>query len=90
MFEGLFFIHNNKIIHRDMKAANILITRQVKSAQIVLSKHLIILRRSKNFNEMLHCHAMKGFCHCPLLILIESYFWPIKDVISIIFGQKKT
>ncbi len=29
MFEGLFFIHNNKIIHRDMKAANILITRQV-------------------------------------------------------------
>eukprot|EP00088_Acartia_fossae_P006423 TRINITY_DN12957_c1_g1_i1.p1 TRINITY_DN12957_c1_g1~~TRINITY_DN12957_c1_g1_i1.p1 ORF type:complete len:430 (-),score=105.89 TRINITY_DN12957_c1_g1_i1:116-1405(-) len=28
MLGGLFFIHTNKIIHRDMKAANILITRQ--------------------------------------------------------------
>ena len=34
MFEGLFFIHNNKIIHRDMKAANILITRQVRQLNI--------------------------------------------------------
>ena len=28
LLSGLFFIHNNKILHRDMKAANILITKQ--------------------------------------------------------------
>lgn len=28
LMNGLFFIHNNKILHRDMKAANILITKQ--------------------------------------------------------------
>lgn len=27
LFNGLYFIHENKILHRDMKAANILITK---------------------------------------------------------------
>lgn len=27
LFEGLYFIHTNKILHRDMKAANVLITK---------------------------------------------------------------
>ena len=28
MCEGLFFIHTNKIIHRNMKSANILLSRR--------------------------------------------------------------
>ena len=28
LFEGLYVIHKNKILHRDMKAANILINRK--------------------------------------------------------------
>lgn len=27
IFNGLYYIHSNKILHRDMKAANVLITK---------------------------------------------------------------
>ena len=52
MFEGLFFIHNNKIIHRDMKAANILITRQV-------SLNLILCKKIEGYGFNLHFISRK-------------------------------
>lgn len=43
LFEGLFFIHQNKVMHRDLKAANILITREgvLKLADFGLARPMI-------------------------------------------------
>ena len=44
LLNGLYYIHSNKIIHRDMKAANVLITRQggLKLADFGLARAITI------------------------------------------------
>ena len=50
LFEGLFFIHSNKILHRDMKAANILITKTgvLKLADFGLAKAFSMSKQQPN------------------------------------------
>lgn len=50
LLEGLFFIHSNKILHRDMKAANILITKTgvLKLADFGLARAISVSKQSQN------------------------------------------
>ena len=50
LLNGLFFIHSNKILHRDMKAANILITKTgvLKLADFGLARAFSIARDKSN------------------------------------------
>ncbi len=43
LFDGLYFIHSSKILHRDMKAANVLITKKgvLKLADFGLARPLL-------------------------------------------------
>ena len=49
IFEGLYYIHYNKILHRDMKAANILITKRgiLKLADFGLARAFSIKKDHK-------------------------------------------
>ena len=49
MFNGLYYIHANKIIHRDMKAANVLITKKgiLKLADFGLARAFSLERNGK-------------------------------------------
>lgn len=50
LLEGLFFIHSNKILHRDMKAANILITKHgvLKLADFGLARAISVAQNRQN------------------------------------------
>ena len=54
IFEGLYYIHVNKILHRDMKAANILITKKgvLKLADFGLARAFSIKMENRYTNRV--------------------------------------
>merc|ERR1719427_1744866 len=80
MFEGLYFIHTNKIIHRDMKAANILITKQgiLKLADFGLARAISI--NKQNQPNRYTNRVVTLWYRPPELLLGERNYGPAVDM----------
>jgi cyclin-dependent kinase 9 len=80
MCEGLFFIHNNKILHRDMKAANILITKQgiLKLADFGLARAFSI--SAKGQGNRYTNRVVTLWYRPPELLLGERNYGPAVDM----------
>jgi len=80
MFEGLYFIHTNKIIHRDMKAANILITKQgiLKLADFGLAR-AISINKGNQANRYTN-RVVTLWYRPPELLLGERNYGPAVDM----------
>lgn len=80
MFEGLYFIHTNKIIHRDMKAANILITKQgiLKLADFGLAR-AISINKANQTNRYTN-RVVTLWYRPPELLLGERNYGPAVDM----------
>ena len=75
LLNGLYFIHNNKILHRDMKAANILITKHgvLKLADFGLAR---ALHHTKKYTN----RVVTLWYRPPELLLGERCYGPQIDI----------
>ena len=80
MFNGLYYIHANKIIHRDMKAANVLITKKgvLKLADFGLAR-AFSLERSGKPNRYTN-RVVTLWYRPPELLLGERNYGPSVDM----------
>lgn len=71
LLNGLFFIHKQKILHRDMKAANILITKNgvLKLADFGLAR-AISDTRGDRYTNRLNSYFLK--IHHPFIVCFSS------------------
>ncbi|CAG0879357.1 unnamed protein product [Darwinula stevensoni] len=79
LLDGLFYIHHNKILHRDMKAANILITKSgvLKLADFGLARAISL---SKNKNVAYTNRVVTLWYRPPELLLGERSYGPPVDM----------
>jgi cyclin-dependent kinase 9 len=79
LLNGLYYIHSNKIIHRDMKAANVLITKQgiLKLADFGLARAISI---NKNGQPNRYTNRVVTLWYRPPeLLLGERNYGPAVD-----------
>ncbi len=80
LLNGLYYIHSNKIIHRDMKAANVLITKQgvLKMADFGLARAISI---NKNGQPNRYTNRVVTLWYRPPeLLLGERNYGPAVDL----------
>lgn len=77
LLEGLYFIHSNKILHRDMKAANILITKTgiLKLADFGLARAFSLAKQNRYTNRVVTL-----WYRPPELLLGERNYGPAIDL----------
>ncbi|CAI6352580.1 unnamed protein product [Macrosiphum euphorbiae] len=80
LLNGLFYMHTNKIIHRDMKTSNILVTKEgiLKIADFGLSRSFTIPTKDKP-NKFTNCVVTLWY-RAPELLLGERNYGPAIDI----------
>ncbi|XP_015786126.1 cyclin-dependent kinase 9 [Tetranychus urticae] len=78
LFDGLFYIHSNKILHRDMKASNILITKdgKLKLADFGLARAFSSSSKSNKYTN----RVVTLWYRPPELLLGERNYGPSVDL----------
>ncbi|XP_028411048.1 cyclin-dependent kinase 9-like [Dendronephthya gigantea] len=78
LMNALYFIHSNKILHRDMKASNVLITKSgvLKLADFGLARAIHISEEKQRYTN----RVVTLWCRPPELLLGERDYGPPIDI----------